>query len=326
MFIDEIDSFPRRGYGSHNAAYFASLNNALLTEIGGSRGVVVIAACNDPSVLDPALIRSGRLDQLIEVPLPAPSALPQIFRYHLGAATSQIRELERLSLLCIGSSGADIAKMVRAAKRIARADRADLHDRHLEEAIKAQLVSLPPARRRVIAVHEAGHAAVLYRSRPSADIVVSLASAVTMSAGDGDITFCSREEIEELLVEYLAGRAAEEILLGKISGGSGGSEQSDLGRASALALEAIAKRGLSARGQLAWYGREAGSGLSPSRCSDEAEAWLNAAYTKARERISQNELFVAMIAHALLERGALASSDLASIDRIIDAPMPPARR
>jgi len=317
LFIDEIDSFPRRGYGAHNAGYFTSLSNTLLTEIGSSAGVVVIAACNDPSVLDPALLRSGRLDQKIEVPLPGPAALPGIFRYHLEDAASQISELERLALLCVGRSGADIARIVRSARRIARSGKASLGDAHLEQAILTEIASLPPEQLRIIAVHEAGHAAILYRMQPEAELVVSLASATTVSPVPAQSAFYTRSDVEEQLVGLLAGRAAEEVLLGAVSGGAGGSEHSDLAKASALARDAIARRGLSSRGQLAWYGHPACTGVSDARCGEEAEAWLASAYAIAMKRIADDDLFVALLAGALLQRGVLTLREITALERSI---------
>ncbi|WP_176722003.1 AAA family ATPase [Bradyrhizobium sp. LMTR 3] len=318
VFIDEIDSFPRRGYGAHNAAVFTLLTNALLTEVGSSRGVVVIAACNDISNLDPALMRSGRLDQAIEVPLPSPNDLAGIVRYCLGADAHRCSDIDRLALLCVGKSGADIAKMVRKARRIARARKMPLSDEHLELAITEELLKLSPAQRRVIAVHEAGHAAIAYRQKPDSEIVVSLASAAAARSIDHDGALKSREEIEAEMIVLLAGRAAEEVLLGQVTGGAGGTENSDLARASRMALEGIARRGMSAQGHLFWYAPNGAPGLVETTCGVEADAWLGEAYQAAVAQVRHHAVFVAMIAYALIERGALQGSEFAHIDRTME--------
>lgn len=318
VFIDEIDSFPRRGFGAHNAGYFMVLTNTLLTEVGASRGVLVIAACNDIANLDPALMRSGRLDQKIEVPLPSPKDLAGILRYCVGVDAHRCRDIDRLALLCISRTGADIAKMVRKARRTARAGKTPLSDEHLEMAITEDLRKLTPAQRRVIAVHEAGHAAIAYRQKPDSEIVVSLASAAAARSTDDDRVLKSREDLEEEIIVLLAGRAAEEVLLGQVTGGAGGSENSDLARASRIALDAIARRGMSTQGHLFWYAPNGAPGLVETTCGHEADAWLGEVYQAAVAQIRHHAVFVAMIAYALMERGALQGEEFAHIDRTME--------
>ncbi|MBZ0147058.1 MAG: AAA family ATPase [Pseudorhodoplanes sp.] len=317
LFIDEIDTMPRRGMGHHNASYFQAVSNALLEEIGGSKrndGIVVIAACNDPSNLDPALIRSGRLDQMIEIPLPPPEALPGILRFHLGIDALNVKDLDHIALHCIGMSGADVAKIVRAARRIARRQREPLTDAHLLEAITKAVSRIPADELRVIAVHEAGHAAIAFRQGPKDRIIVSLTSGCTFSHRNTAAAQMTRDGVRSRLVQLLAGRAAEEILLGIASAGAGGSENSDLAKASKLALDAIAKQGLSARGHLMWYESSMSRMVLESYCGEEVDAWLWEANEDALRQIRHDSVFVAAIAHLLLKRGTLTERDLAFID------------
>ncbi|MCK1281806.1 AAA family ATPase [Bradyrhizobium sp. 61] len=316
LFIDEIDALPKRGAGDHNASYFQTIVNGLLELIGSpkNKGVVVIAACNDPSNLDPALIRSGRLDQMIEIPLPAPEALAGIFKFHLGVDALNVRDLDRIALHCIGKSGADIAKIVRTARRIARQQREPLTETHLLEAITKAASKLTPEQLRVVAVHEAGHAAIAFRQGNHGRIIVSLTAGGTYASIDGDGSLMTRDSVKTQLVKLLAGRAAEEALLGCVSGGAGGSETSDLALASKLALDAIARRGLSARGHLMWYESSSSRVVLESCCGEEVDIWLCEASDAALGQIRNDAVFVAMIARMLLKCGTLTESDLASID------------
>jgi cell division protease FtsH len=119
LFIDEIDTLPARGAGKWNDDWWTSITNTLLECLDGferREGVVVIAACNDPSRLDPALVRSGRLDRRIEIPLPDVPSLVGIFRTHLGAdlASANLRDA---ALVARGGTGADVERFVREARR-----------------------------------------------------------------------------------------------------------------------------------------------------------------------------------------------------------------
>lgn len=322
-FVDEIDSLPRRGGRDHNATFFQVIVNAALEEIGSpkNQGVVIIAACNDPSTLDPALIRAGRLDRMIEVPLPSPEALPGIFKFHLGVDVLNVRDLDRMAMHCIGKSGADIAKIVRGARRSARRARTPLGDEHLYEAICASITKLSPEALRVTAVHEAGHAAVAFRQGHFDRIVVSLASGSTFSqsSNPGPMT---RGTVKAELVRLLAGRAAEEVLLGEPSGGAGGEDVSDLARASRLALEAIAKHGLSNTGRLLWHPLAITRPFVESYCGEEADEWLREANETALAQIRNDSLFVAMIANLLIRRGVLTEGNLRTISYAMERERP----
>lgn len=118
LFMDEIDSFPDWGKVSpHNADWEIQVVNALLSEIDGVEGlegVVMLAACNHPERLDPALVRSGRLDHHIRIRLPDRTALARILREHLGTDLPG-EDLSGAALLASGSSGADCERLVRGA-------------------------------------------------------------------------------------------------------------------------------------------------------------------------------------------------------------------
>lgn len=123
LFIDELDSLPRRSFGNRLAHYMNAVTNALLEQldgIGGREGVVVLGACNHPDGLDPALIRSGRLDRHIEMSLPTTEEFESILAYHLQESGARVEGLASVAVLCKGMSAADAARIVREAHRRAR--------------------------------------------------------------------------------------------------------------------------------------------------------------------------------------------------------------
>ena len=163
LFIDEIDTIPARGTGKWNDDWWTSITNTLLECLDGferREGIVVIAACNDPARLDPALVRAGRLDRHIAIPLPDMPALMGIFRAHLGAELEGA-DLRAVALAARGHTGADVERWVRQARRVARtASRAlDLAD--LLDVVRGGEPELPADVRRRIAHHKSGHAIAL---------------------------------------------------------------------------------------------------------------------------------------------------------------------
>lgn len=161
LLIDEIDNFVQRGSIGDGRAdeWMRGVVNGLLECMDGAierEGVIVVGATNDPSGIDAALRRPGRLDRHIEIPLPDATARAAILRQHLGAGELDLLSLTRQT---DGMSGADLERIARDARRRARRERADIELRHVVN-------SLPVRQRRTaatlrhIAVHECGHAVV----------------------------------------------------------------------------------------------------------------------------------------------------------------------
>ena len=168
LFIDEVDSFPNRSKLRHDQADWGiQVVNGLLAELDGvegHEGVIALAACNNPHLLDPALVRSGRLDRHIRIDLPDCGALEQILREHLGEALPAMN-LRAAAVAAVGATGADCERMVRGARRLAReAGRPMIIDDLMEEILGTDTRSEAELRR--IAVHEAGHAVALCLLRP----------------------------------------------------------------------------------------------------------------------------------------------------------------
>src|SRR6185437_156125 len=182
LFIDEIDSLPARGTSTRHDEWWRAVTNCVLEEFTNeNEGVVVIAACNSqPDRLDPALIRSGRLDRHIEIALPDAPGLVGIFRSHLGQDLPDT-DLLPAALAARGHTGADVERWVREARGKARRAGQPLTINLLVDTVRGSTPALPDGVRRVVAFHEAAHAL--------ANISLRLAKPVSLSigaSGDGE--------------------------------------------------------------------------------------------------------------------------------------------
>lgn len=316
LFIDEIDTLPSRNHKSHHAEWFNSINNALLEELDGTEAlkrVVVIGACNDPSNLDPALLRPGRLGRLIEIPLPSLEALPGILRFHLGGDAKSIDDLDAIAVQCIGRSGADIAQLVRDARRSARKSRSRLAATHLLEVLAENLKDLSAADLTRIAVHEAGHGVIALRLKVSDEINICLSdrphTALNLRVAGAGAT---SQSLQNILAMLLAGRAAEEIMLGAASAGAGGSANSDLAKATEVAFNAVMAQGLGPEQSLVWYGMyNSHSQMALFRpAAEEVEQLLDQAYAHAKSVVASEEALIRLTAEMLLRRRAIPHKDL----------------
>ncbi|MCW5711575.1 AAA family ATPase [Shinella sp.] len=161
LLIDEIDNFVQRGSLGNRRAdeWMRGVTNSLLECLDGAverEGVIVVGATNDPSGIDTAVRRSGRLDRHIEIPLPDGKARAAILRQHLGVFALDLAELERETE---GMSGADLERVARDARRRARRERDELQLHHVRSALPVRQRHTPDQLRH-IAVHECGHAVV----------------------------------------------------------------------------------------------------------------------------------------------------------------------
>ncbi|MEX6508643.1 AAA family ATPase [Jiella sp. M17.18] len=248
IFIDEIDTLQARGSTGRYDDWWRSIINALLECMDGTdrrAGVIVLAACNEDRNLDAALVRSGRLDRRFYVGLPSSDDLGRILRHHLPELADD--DVQPVATFLAGTaSGADAARIARDARHAARAASRDVSAADLMAAAVPP-DTRPEAVRRRIAVHEAGHAtAVLRQGRVPNSLSIAC-------AGGGRVVH-EREQTELVLSElraqlavHLAGRAAEEIVLGAVSAGAGGVDASDLGQATKLVALLEGRLGLGAR-------------------------------------------------------------------------------
>ncbi|SMC32234.1 ATP-dependent Zn proteases [Fulvimarina manganoxydans] len=296
LFIDEIDSLPRRGVSPRHDDYWRPIVNTALECFDGTlrtEGIVVIAACNDASGLDPALLRSGRLDRRFEIALPDAAALARIFAHHAPDLPSSA--IEPVATALAGTaSGADVARFAREAKRIARRERRTVSG---ADILKVALPAETRTRELVLrtAIHEAGHAIALMLSGhvPRAlSIVVDSLSAGHVSF-DVDSTAGRLADVYRIALPALAGRAAEDVLLGEPTIGAAG----DLETASGL-VAGLDRGGL-------------GGFLTPAQPDgDRVEARMRRLYAEAVMLVIRNRGAIMELAHLAVERRVLGEAAL----------------
>jgi cell division protease FtsH len=266
VFIDEIDAVGRaRGAKADSAAadHDQTLNQ-LLVEMDGfdpSSGIVVIASTNRADILDPALLRPGRFDRQIAVPLPDARGRAEILAVHARPITlSESVDLGVVAKGTPGFSGADLANLLNEAAILAAREGAEgVEPAHIERARDVVMMgaerrgfSLDEGDRHATAVHEAGHVAVGMMA-PYADPVhkVSIiargrALGVTQSLPDRDRHMFRKEYLEDQLCLMMGGRAAEMVILGTQTAGAA----DDIQRAAGLARRMVAEFGMSELGPI----------------------------------------------------------------------------
>lgn len=263
LFIDEIDAAgDRGGKDKHGENYRRQVINGMLELMDGAlrmEGVILLAACNDRHALDPALMRPGRIDTIVRVPAPGLEATASILAYHLrgGLPAEDIADLARRSL---GLSAAELDGAVREARSRARNDGVPISAKHLSAALGVGAED--PELLWRVAVHEAGHAiATLLLGRGQVARI-----AIRMTGGQVKMESPPRlihgRDVRDQIVCLLAGRAAEDLLIGEGSLGAGGVPGSDLAMASSLALKVELSWGLTDQGLLYHPGSEDTAGKS----------------------------------------------------------------
>jgi cell division protease FtsH len=257
LLIDEADSFGDRSRADPGLKdYHTQVVNCLLEQLDGvvaREGVVVVAACNHPDRIDAAITRSGRLDRTIGIPLPDATALEGMLRHYLGADLADVGVAE-YAMSATGGTGADVRRWVRGARRSARRARREMLPSDLAREIGGPETATPGDRRRA-AVHEAGHAVIAAIDRPGCLRRVSVRRTGTSGGFVTTEPFgdhLTAADIRIMLRLLLAGRAAEQALLGNVSSGCGGSEASDLARATNLVMSALGSMGLGDDCEFAW--------------------------------------------------------------------------
>ncbi len=274
IFIDEIDAVGRQrgaGLGGGHDEREQTLNQLLVEMDGfeGNEGIIVIAATNRPDVLDPALLRPGRFDRQVVVPLPDVRGREQILKVHMTKVP--ISEDVKPSIIARGTpgfSGADLANLVNeAALFAARSNKREVDMGDFEQAkdkimmgAERKSMVMSEKEKRLTAYHEAGHAIVGLKV-PSHDPVHKVtiiprgrALGVTMFLPEEDRYSYSREQLESQISSLFGGRIAEVLIFGPDAVTTGASN--DIERATQLARNMVTKWGLSDRmGPLA-YGEE----------------------------------------------------------------------
>jgi len=263
IFIDEIDAVGRQrgaGLGGGNDEREQTLNQLLVEMDGfeGSEGVIVVAATNRPDVLDPALLRPGRFDRQVVVPLPDVRGREQILKVHMRKVP--LGDDVKPSILARGTpgfSGADLANLVNeAALFAARGDKRTVNMEEFEQAkdkimmgAERKSMVMTEKEKENTAYHEAGHA-IVGLTVPDHDPVYKVtiiprgrALGVTMFLPEEDKYSASKQSLESQISTLFGGRIAEEMILGKEGVTTGASN--DIERATSIARNMVTKWGLS---------------------------------------------------------------------------------
>jgi cell division protease FtsH len=352
IFIDEIDAVGRQrgaGLGGGNDEREQTLNQ-LLVEMDGfeaNSGVIVIAATNRPDVLDPALLRPGRFDRQVVVPLPDIRGREQILMVHMRKVP--IAPDVRADLLARGTpgfSGADLANLVNEAALFAARGNKRLVDMEDFERAKDKIIMgaerksivMPEHERKNTAYHESGHA-IVARLLPNTDPVHKVtiiprgrALGVTMQLPTEDRYSMDRDTILQNIAVLFGGRIAEEVFMNQMTTGA----SNDFQRATEMARRMVTEWGMSDSLGTMVYGENEGevflgrsitthknvSEATMQKVDAEIRRIIDQQYALARRLIEENRDKVEVMAHALLEWETIDSDQ---VNDIMEgrAPRPP---
>jgi len=356
VFIDEIDAVAKgrgdgRLRGTGNDEREQTLNQ-LLTELDGfetGKLVICLAATNRPDTLDAALRRPGRFDRIVSVESPDRQGRMEILQVHInnrGLPLAGDVTLEGISAATVGFTGAELANLVNEAALLAgRARRMDVGQENFDDAMMRLVAGIEKKRslltqseRVVVAKHEVGHAVVgtavasLVQGCPRVEqlsIVSRTGGALgfTYFPAQEERTLMFTDELMGRLATLLAGRAAEEIVCGRVSSGA----SDDIQRATQLAYQAVSEFGLSeAVGPLSLQalsggedylglGREGGDVGEVAK--EEAKVLLNGALMVAKDVVQANREVFDVLAEALLELEHLEGDRLYTLLSKVKAPV-----
>ena len=254
LFIDELDGISSRSaIEGRYSEYWAQIINRMLeltTEALGKEGVVIVGATNHPHRIDPALTRSGRLDHIIHIPLPDSEAILAILKRYAGATIST-KDLQTLASRFTGKTGADIEKLVLAARATARRAGHSMSILDLQQQVPDPLDNLSPqVRRRIKVYHDSQRivAQVLGLAEMVPDRHRDLGELLAKAAHQ--FRFPTEQMCNDILAIVMAGRAGEKIVFGDVSVFGAGSSESDLATATLIAADMDMKAGFGKAGAI----------------------------------------------------------------------------
>ena len=336
VFIDEIDAIGRsRGKGQMPGSNDERENtlNSLLVEMDGfatDSGVIILAATNRPDVLDSALLRPGRFDRQISIDKPDIIGREAIFKVHLGPIKlAKDIDAKKLAAQTPGFAGAEIANVCNEAALIAaRRDKKAVDMEDFQDAIdrvigglekKSKIIS--PEEKQIVAYHEAGHAVAGWFLE-HADPLVKVSIVPRGVAALGYAQYLPKEQFlyqtEQLMDEMcmtLGGRAAEEIIFGKISTGA----LSDLERITKLAYSIVSVYGMNEKvGNVSFYDSKQNdyafskpySEDTAKTIDEEVKKLVDGAYERTKALLTEKREQLEILAKELLEKEIIFQSDL----------------
>ncbi len=330
VFIDEIDAIGSRRTSNSGAETENNQTlNQLLVEMdgfGSEETIIVLAATNRPEMLDKALLRPGRFDRRITIPIPDLKGRLEILKIHSkDKKLADDVNLESIAEDTAGFTGAELENILNEAAIIATKNRnTHIENTDIEEAVKKVTVGLEKHTRtysdkdkRLTAYHEAGHA-VVSRYLPTQTNVKEIsiiprgvAGGYTMYKSDEDKYYISKTEMEEKLIALLGGRAAEKLVLDDISTGA----SNDIEVATGIARDMVTKYGMSDNlGPIDFQGKEPyemqmfGENIG-DKIGLEVKTLIDTAYKNAIELLKQHRDKLDLIAETLLQKEKIKEED-----------------
>ena len=349
VFIDEIDAIGKSRYshyGGGNDEREQTLNQ-LLAEMDGfdtSKGLLILAATNRPEVLDPALLRPGRFDRRVIVDRPDLKGRIDILKVHAkNVRLDDTVDFEAIALATSGAVGSDLANMVNEAAILAvKNGRHAVSQKDLLESVEVVLVGkekkdriLSAQERRIVSYHEVGHALVSALQKDSEPVQKITIVPRTMGAlgyvmqvPEEEKYLNTQKELEAMLVGYLGGRAAEEIVFDSVTTGA----SNDIEQATKVARAMITQYGMSKKFGLMGLATQENqylNGRAVLNCGDntatevdhEVMELLRVSYEEAKRLISSHRKALDKIAAYLIRKETITGKEFMIIFRAVEKGM-----
>ena len=346
LFIDEIDAIGKSRdsrYGGGNDEREQTLNQ-LLAEMDGfdtSKGLLILAATNRPEVLDPALLRPGRFDRRIIVDRPDLKGRVEILKVHAkNVMLDETVDLDAIALATSGAVGSDLANMINEAAILAvKNGRRAVSQKDLQESVEVVLVGkekkdriLSVQERRIVSYHEVGHAlvnALQKDAEPVQKITIVPrtmgALGYVMQVPEEEKYLNTQKELEAMLVGYLGGRAAEEIVFDTVTTGAA----NDIEQATKVARAMITQYGMSQKFGLMGLATQENqylSGRAVLNCGDdtateidhEVMQLLHYSYEEAKRLLNEHREALDKIAEYLIRRETITGKEFMKIFRAVE--------
>lgn len=345
VFIDEIDAIGKSRdsrYGGGNDEREQTLNQ-LLAEMDGfdtSKGLLILAATNRPEVLDPALLRPGRFDRRVIVDRPDLKGRVDILKVHAkNVLLDDTVDFEAIALATSGAVGSDLANMINEAAILAvKKGRKAVSQKDLEESVEVVLVGkekkdriLSKQERRIVSYHEVGHAlvnALQKDAEPVQKITIVPrtmgALGYVMQVPEEEKYLNTKKELEAMLVGYLGGRAAEEIVFDTVTTGAA----NDIEQATKVARAMITQYGMSEKFGLMGLATQENqylSGRAVLNCGDdtateidhEVMKLLHHSYEEAKRILGSHRTEMDKIAEYLIRKETITGKEFMKIPRAV---------
>lgn len=349
VFIDEIDAIGKSRdshYGGGNDEREQTLNQ-LLAEMDGfdtSKGLLILAATNRPEVLDPALLRPGRFDRRVIVDRPDLKGRVEILKVHAkDVLLDETVDLDAIALATSGAVGSDLANMINEAAILAvKNGRKAVSQKDLLESVEVVLVGkekkdriLSPQERKIVSYHEVGHALVSALQKDTEPVQKITIVPRTMGAlgyvmhvPEEEKFLNTQKELEAMLVGYLGGRAAEEIVFDTVTTGAA----NDIEQATKMARAMITQYGMSQKFGLMGLASQENqylSGRAVLNCGDdtateidhEVMKLLHDSYEESKRLLRGHRTALDKIAEYLIRKETITGKEFMKIFRAVERGM-----